>query len=203
MSSNRGHWLLRATRISLGTPKIGVWDPQGVPGPQVKNHWHSTSQRSGKSSRSRPSKVSVSISFRTENRMSRSRTSRSRLHASLSSVYITLELYRAQPGRPKAYRAAPIVKSPVCAYWVGHCRCWLVCSFDCHGSTVTEVVSLTVTEVLTKTTQKRENFFCEVLWSWNLHTRSSSVFDVFCWSPFIKEPNIFITNSMFVTSILY
>jgi len=24
--------------MTFGTPKIGVWDPQGVPGPQVKNH---------------------------------------------------------------------------------------------------------------------------------------------------------------------
>jgi len=26
-------------QICVWDPKIGVWDPQGVPGPQVKNHW--------------------------------------------------------------------------------------------------------------------------------------------------------------------
>jgi len=62
-------------------------------------------------------------------------------------------LYRAQPGRPKAYRAAPIVKSPVCVHTiciVCGCRCWLVCSFACHESSVMEVVSRNFLSNVTK-----------------------------------------------------
>jgi len=72
---------------------------------------------------------------------------------------------------PKARPAAAIVTSHGCAYWIGRCRCWLVCS-------------LRVTEVVTKF------FLFEGLWSWNFDTRSSSVFDVFCWSPFWKLATI-------------
>jgi len=82
------------------------------------------------------------------------------------SIYV---LYREQPGaRPKARAAAAIVRSRA---WIDR---WLVCS----------LYFLNLTEVVTKF------FLFESLWSWNLDTRSSSVFDVFCWSQFWKLATI-------------
>jgi len=31
-------------QLCVWDPKIGVWNPQGVPGPQVKNHCHKTNR---------------------------------------------------------------------------------------------------------------------------------------------------------------
>jgi len=52
---------------------------------------------------------------------------------------------------------------------------------------LTIVQFISVTEVVTKSVTKKRN---ESLWSWNMDTRSSSVFDVFCWSPFWKWARI-------------
>jgi len=49
----------------------------------------------------------------------------------LMMLLLSYTTLMAQPGvEPKARPAAAIVKSRVCAYWIGRCRCWLVCTFS-------------------------------------------------------------------------
>jgi len=58
----------------------------------------------------------------------------------------------------------------------------IVCSSESHGSSFHRHGR--------RKKKRNEIFFCEGLWSWNFYTRSSSVFDVFCWSPFWKLATI-------------
>jgi len=61
----------------------------------------------------------------------------------------------------------------VCLYWVAADYCSI---YKSDGSTSRKSVT--------------KLFFCKGLWSWNLDTRSSSVFDVFSWSPYWKWARI-------------
>jgi len=88
----------------------------------------------------------------------------------------------------KARPAAAIVRSCVCARTiciVCGCRCWLVCSSECDGSSFHRDGS-----THENYTEAWSFSFCEGLWNWNLHTRSSSAFDAFCWSSFWKLARI-------------
>jgi len=98
-----------------------------------------------------------------------------------NTVYcIAVVLPGATRAGPKDRPAVAIVNSPVCA------RTGLPLTTD-NSECVTKMRHEKRNKITSQIAVAR---VCKDLWSWSLDTRSSSVFDVFCWSPFWKWARI-------------